>query len=132
MQDLARLLLLLLVIFAILQETVDARGGRRGAKGKGKNNLQFAQVAEFSLIQSNLSDPKAAHVTKGSHFSQTFRLGYKLLIICEAKGEPRPTIKWYKEGSEINPKPNIHVSSVVRAIIENAWEVIPLVFSSQL
>jgi len=34
----------------------DARGGRRGGKGKGKSNLQFAQVAEFSLIQTTLAD----------------------------------------------------------------------------
>ncbi|CAD6194006.1 unnamed protein product [Caenorhabditis auriculariae] len=40
--------------------------------------------------------------------SQTYRLGYKLLIICKARGDPRPTIKWYKEGSEIQSKPSIH------------------------
>lgn len=53
---------------------------------------------------------QSAHITTGSHFSQTFRLGYKLLLICIASGNPRPTIKWYKEGAELQPKPNAHVS----------------------
>ena len=35
---------------------MEARGGRRGGKGKGKTNLQFAQVAEFSLIANQVAD----------------------------------------------------------------------------
>lgn len=52
---------------------------------------------------------QSAHIVTGSHFSQTFRLGYKLVLICKAKGNPRPTIKWYKEGAEMHPKNNAHV-----------------------
>uniref|UniRef100_A0A914W2F7 Ig-like domain-containing protein n=1 Tax=Plectus sambesii TaxID=2011161 RepID=A0A914W2F7_9BILA len=102
---------LLLALFALLLTVRvgdGARGGRRGGKGKGKSNLQFAQVAEFSLVQGPPTDNRSAHINTGSHFSQTFRLGYKLLLICIAKGDPRPTIKWYKEGAELQPKPNAH------------------------
>ncbi|EFP07482.1 hypothetical protein GCK72_006562 [Caenorhabditis remanei] len=94
--------------FCFLLGAIDSRGGRRGGKGKGKSNLQFAQVAEFSLVQTVLSDNRSAQIITGSHFSQTYRLGYKLLIICKARGDPRPTIKWYKEGAEIQPKASIH------------------------
>lgn len=85
----------------------EARGGR-GGKGNRKTNLQFAQVAEFSLIQSTAQDNRSAHIVMGSHFSQVFKLGFKLSIICRAKGEPRPSIKWFKEGAELQPKTNTH------------------------
>ncbi|CAJ0567225.1 unnamed protein product, partial [Mesorhabditis spiculigera] len=55
-----------------------------------------------------LTDNRSAQIITGSHFSQTFRLGYKQVLICKAKGDPRPTIKWYKEGAEIHLRPNIH------------------------
>ena len=52
---------------------------------------------------------QSAQIVSGSYFAQTFRLGYKLILICKARGDPIPTIKWYKEGSEMHAKPNIHV-----------------------
>ncbi|VDK42713.1 unnamed protein product [Gongylonema pulchrum] len=42
------------IIFAAVITLIDARGGRRAGKGKGKSNLQFAQVAEFSLYYEKL------------------------------------------------------------------------------
>ena len=100
--------LLILLISLVLIGEIKARGGRRGGKGKGKSNLQFAQVAEFSLIHNTLADNRSAHIVTGSHFSQIFRLGFKLIIICRAKGDPRPMIKWFKEGAEMQPKNNVH------------------------
>ncbi|KAI6190526.1 Ig-like domain-containing protein [Aphelenchoides bicaudatus] len=94
----------------LLFDITNARSGRRGGKGKGKSNLQFAQVAEFSLIQENVQDNRSASIITGSHFSQIFRLGYKLLLTCRARGEPRPMIKWFKEGAELQPKSNTHAS----------------------
>ena len=52
---------------------------------------------------------QSAHIITGSHFSQIFRLGYKLVMICRARGDPRPMIKWFKEGAEMQPKTNTHV-----------------------
>uniref|UniRef100_A0AC35UD86 Ig-like domain-containing protein n=1 Tax=Rhabditophanes sp. KR3021 TaxID=114890 RepID=A0AC35UD86_9BILA len=87
---------------------VNCRGGRRSGKGKGKTNLQFAQVAEFSLIKNEMTDNRSASIITGSHFSQQYRLGYKLVLICTSRGDPRPTIKWFKEGAEMQPKNNVH------------------------
>ncbi|CAD5225566.1 unnamed protein product [Bursaphelenchus okinawaensis] len=103
-----RYFFLTISILAFLLVYVDARGGRRGGKGKGKSNLQFAQVAEFSLIQQEVLDNRSAQIITGSHFSQLYRLGYKLLLTCRARGEPRPMIKWFKEGAELQPKSNTH------------------------
>ena len=60
---------------------------------------------------------QSAHIVTGSHFSQSFKLGYKLVLICKAKGTPRPTIKWYKEGAEMHPKMNAHVSVIFIVLI---------------
>lgn len=51
----------LLFILVAVQHVVDSRGGRRGGKGKGKSNLQFAQVAEFSLIHTQLADNRVRY-----------------------------------------------------------------------
>lgn len=29
-------------------------------------------------------------------------------LICKARGDPRPMIKWFKEGAEMHPKRNVH------------------------
>ncbi|KAK0393108.1 hypothetical protein QR680_000057 [Steinernema hermaphroditum] len=79
----------------------------RRTNGQHKRH-HFAQVAEFSLIPTHLADNRSAHIVTGSHFSQIFRLGYKLVLICTAEGDPRPMIKWYKEGAEMHPKNNVH------------------------
>lgn len=51
------ILLLMLVMFV---GVLEARGGRRTGKSKGKSNLQFAQVAEFSLVHTQLADSKVS------------------------------------------------------------------------
>lgn len=35
------------------------------------------------------------------------------MIICRARGDPRPMIKWFKEGAEMQPKSNVHVSNSI-------------------
>lgn len=51
------ILLLILITFVGILE---ARGGRRTGKSKGKSNLQFAQVAEFSLVPTQLADNRVS------------------------------------------------------------------------
>jgi hypothetical protein len=60
--EINRSLLLLLLTLFLLLNVAESRGGRRGGKGKGKSNLQFAQVAEFSLIQENIQDNRVGLV----------------------------------------------------------------------
>lgn len=49
-------------LLLLAADMASARGGRRGGKGKGKSNLQFAQVAEFSLIQTTLADNRVSKI----------------------------------------------------------------------
>lgn len=52
--------IILLFILITFTKVMEARGGRRGGKSKGKSNLQFAQVAEFSLVHTQLADNKVS------------------------------------------------------------------------
>lgn len=64
-----RIFLVFIVIFTILHEIIECRGGRRAGKGKGKSNLQFAQVAEFSLIQTPPADNRVILISYLNFFN---------------------------------------------------------------
>lgn len=53
---------------------------------------------------------QGAHIVTASHFALTYRLGYKMVLLCVADGHPRPRIFWYKDGAEVPRKQNVHVS----------------------
>lgn len=67
----------------ILFTNVETRGGRRGGKGRGKTNLQFAQVAEFSLISSQLPDNRVnfKYLKENYIFSRAPKLSLALTLV---------------------------------------------------
>ena len=53
---------------------------------------------------------QGAQITKASHFDYEYVLGHKIVFLCVAKGKPRPTIVWYKDGRELFNHHYLHVS----------------------
>ncbi|KRY68885.1 Hemicentin-2, partial [Trichinella pseudospiralis] len=104
------LLVLLFLLTSLCGPGNDAaKASSRRSRGRGKNLLPFANVAEHSLLSQTADQERSVKIIKASHFNQAFRLGGKIAILCTAAGYPRPTITWYKDGVELVFKNNVHV-----------------------
>ncbi|XP_003381183.1 putative immunoglobulin domain protein [Trichinella spiralis] len=105
-----RSVLLVLLLISFCGPGNDAaKASSRRSRGRGKNLLPFANVAEHSLLSQTADQERSVKIIKASHFNQAFRLGGKIVILCTASGYPRPTITWYKDGVELVFKNNVHV-----------------------
>ncbi|KRY52929.1 Vascular endothelial growth factor receptor 2 [Trichinella britovi] len=105
-----RSVLLVLLLISFCGPGNDAaKASSRRSRGRGKNLLPFANVAEHSLLSQTADQERSVKIIKASHFNQAYRLGGKIVILCTASGYPRPTITWYKDGVELVFKNNVHV-----------------------
>ena len=66
---------------------------------------------DFYIGGVELAHPRGARIVRNSHFTQIFKLGYKILLVCVARGNPRPQFKWFKDGAELDVKRNTHLYS---------------------
>ena len=62
-----------------------------------------SSLARISVKSSGLASNWGFFNLQASKFNNK-----KCRLICKARGEPRPMIKWFKEGAEMHPKPNVH------------------------
>jgi len=53
---------------------------------------------------------KGARISKASHFDFDYELGHKIKFLCVAKGSPRPSITWFKDGMEVYQHGYMHIS----------------------
>ncbi|CAJ0942205.1 unnamed protein product, partial [Mesorhabditis belari] len=100
----------------------------------------FISIFAISFGNDELEDHSDAldsvgspQIIRHSHFDQHFRLGLKLIVMCEAEGLPRPQLRWYKNGAELSPESHIQLSekhiSLVR--IRSRVEIDPTTLSDR-
>lgn len=53
---------------------------------------------------------QGAKILLASHFDLEYVLGHKIAFLCVARGNPRPHITWFKDGTEIYTHNYLHVS----------------------
>uniref|UniRef100_A0A914XFQ2 Ig-like domain-containing protein n=1 Tax=Plectus sambesii TaxID=2011161 RepID=A0A914XFQ2_9BILA len=75
--------------------------------------LAAAPFLSAAIDQTAGAGREAAKIVKNSHFSQTYKLGYKILLLCEAEGTPMPMVVWYKDGAELVKYKNVHVDEAI-------------------
>ena len=73
------------------------------------------------------NNPDGAKITKQSHYDYEYILGHRIMFLCEAVGDPRPLITWFKDGTELyhHPYLQIHEWKIGTDKIKSKMEIDP-------
>ncbi|XP_035232619.1 immunoglobulin domain-containing protein oig-4-like [Stegodyphus dumicola] len=101
------------LLVCILLLVISAIGARKGKSKKPKPRRLGSHRMIFYTNPKRkdyYDNENGARITKSSHFDYEFTLGHKIAFICEAKGDPRPRITWYKDDIEIHSHPYLQIT----------------------
>ncbi|CAM1154223.1 Uncharacterised protein g8412 [Pycnogonum litorale] len=82
----------------------------RGRSRTYKQNTMKNRVQLYRFNKNKNYDINGARVIQSSHFDYDFELGHKIVLLCVAKGKPRPRITWFKNGVELYNHPYLRLS----------------------
>jgi len=111
-----------------LLPTLAQRGRGRGRGGRGRGGIMIQNINQDANSRVDYyNDPKGARIIKASHFDLEYILGHKVMFLCEAKGDPRPHIIWFKDGMELYAHPylQLHEWKIGEDVIKSKMEIDP-------
>ncbi|XP_022693128.1 hemicentin-1-like [Varroa jacobsoni] len=94
------------------------RTSSRHVIAQSTSQTQHTSTVKHSASDHNHKAPhhlnQGAVIEKASHLELTFLLGHKIVLVCIARGIPRPKITWLKDGVEIAGHPYVQISEWLR------------------
>ncbi|VEN53969.1 unnamed protein product [Callosobruchus maculatus] len=100
----------LLIVVSFIGQ-VELRRGRARSRTKSKFQIGLPITGKYRDPESDqyYNNNNGAKITLASHFDYEYVLGHKIAFLCVARGNPRPHITWYKDGSEIFTHQYLHI-----------------------
>ncbi|XP_060516802.1 immunoglobulin domain-containing protein oig-4 [Cylas formicarius] len=120
-----------IVLFLLIAFVGDSLGrrGRPRTRTKSKFQIGLPITGKYRDPESDkyYNNNNGAKIVLASHFDYEYVLGHKIAFICVARGNPRPHITWYKDGSEIFTHLYLHIHEwqIGRDKIKSKLEIDP-------
>ncbi|XP_070500159.1 immunoglobulin domain-containing protein oig-4-like [Chironomus tepperi] len=104
-------IIMLTLLLLLLINDVHCRRGRSRGRSKSRMQIGLPITGKYRDPESDqyYNNNDGAKITLASHFDFEYVLGHKIAFLCIARGNPRPTITWYKDGAEIFSHLYLHV-----------------------